>query len=83
MTDTPEHIAQIQFEINRAKSIPERFEIWQGMMSFVRQAAIARIKKRCGNDISESQLTYELIKEYYGAELGENTLTDIKKRLKL
>ncbi|WP_259014582.1 hypothetical protein [Emticicia fluvialis] len=78
MTDTPEFIAAKQFEIIKAKSVRERFEIFDGMMSFVRQLAIKRIKKRLGNDISAAELKYELIKEYYGHELSEIQLAEIK-----
>lgn len=78
MTDTPEFIAAKQFEIIKAKSVRERFEIFDGMMSFVRQLAIKRIKKRLGNEISDAELKYELIKEYYGDELSEVQLAEIK-----
>ncbi|PLK44258.1 hypothetical protein [Emticicia sp. TH156] len=81
MTDTPEFIAAKQFEIIKAKSVRERFEIFDGMMSFVRQLAIKRIKKRLGNDISNAELKYELIKEYYSHELSEVQLAEIKKGL--
>lgn len=78
MTDTPDFIAQKQFEIIKAKSVRERFEIFDGMMSFVRQMAIKRIKRRLGNDISDAILKYELIKEYYGNELSEAQMQEIR-----
>jgi hypothetical protein len=81
MTDTPDFIAQKQFEINRSKTVRERFEIFDGMMSFVRQMTIIRIKKRLGNEISEAQLKYEIIKEYYGNELSTIQLEEIKHKL--
>ncbi|RYU93007.1 hypothetical protein [Emticicia agri] len=81
MTDTPDFIAQKQFEINRAKTVRERFEIFDGMMSFVRQMTIKRIKRRLGNDVSDAILKYELIKEYYGNELNETQLQEIRERL--
>jgi hypothetical protein len=82
MTDTPAFIARKQYEINHAKTVVERFEIFEGMMTFVRQAAIKRIKKRLGNDISENQLKYELIKEYYGNELSPEQLREIQEKIK-
>lgn len=78
MTDTPEFIAAKQFEIIKAKSVRERFEIFDGMMSFVRQLAIKRIKKRLGNDVPAAIVKFELIKEYYGHELSEVQLAEIK-----
>lgn len=81
MTDTPAFIARKQFEINQSKSVKERFEIFEGMMNFIRLMTIKRIKRRLGEDISDSQLKYELIKEYYGTELGEERLSDIQKHL--
>ena len=81
MTDTPDFIARKQFEIIQSKTVKERFEIFDGMMSFVRQMTIKRIKKRLGENISEAQLKYELIKEYYGTELPEEQMAEIKMRL--
>jgi hypothetical protein len=81
MTDTPDFIRKKQFEINKSKTIPERFEIWEGMISFVRKLAIKRIKKRLGDGISETELKYELIKEYYGQELGQERLAELKTQL--
>jgi len=81
MTDTPNFIMRKQFEIIQAKSVKERFGIFDGMMHFVRQMAIKRIKKQLGEDISQSQLTYELIKEYYGKELSNQQMTEIKEQL--
>ncbi|RDB07089.1 hypothetical protein [Runella aurantiaca] len=81
MTDTPDFIVRKQFEIIQSKTVKERFEIFDGMMSFVRQMTIKRIKKRLGEDISDAQLKYELIKEYYGAELPEEQMAEIKMRL--
>ncbi len=78
MKDTPDFIAQKQFEIIKAKSVRERFEIFDGMMSFVRQMAIKRIKRRLGNDVSDAILKYELIKEYYGDELSEAQMQEIR-----
>ncbi|HAK79181.1 MAG TPA: hypothetical protein DCR35_15070 [Runella sp.] len=81
MTDTPDFIARKQFEIIRSKTVQERFTIFDGMMNFVRQMTIKRVKKRLGADISEAELKYELIKEYYGSELSEKQLSEIKMRL--
>jgi hypothetical protein len=81
MTDTPDFILKKQFEINKSKTIPERFEIWEGMINFVRQLAIKRIKKRLGENITETELKYELIKEYYGQELGQERLSELKAQL--
>ncbi len=81
MTDTPAFIAQKQFEIIEAKTVRERFEFFEGMMNFVRTMAIKRIKKCLGDGVSDNELKYELIKEYYGNELNENQLNDIKKKL--
>jgi hypothetical protein len=81
MTDTPDFIKKKQFEINKSKTIKERFEIWEGMINFGRRLAIVRIKKRLGNDISEMELRYELIKEYYGSELGPERLAELRYQL--
>jgi len=81
MTDTPDFIKKKQFEINKSKTIKERFEIWEGMINFGRRLAIVRIKKRLGNDISEMELRYELIKEYYGSELGPERLAELRHQL--
>ncbi len=83
MTDTPDFIIRKQFEIIQAKSIQERFDIFDGMMSFVRQMTIKRIKNRLGENISDAQLKYEIIKEYYGKELGEETMSIIQKQLSI
>lgn len=81
MTDTPDFIARKQFEIIQAKSVRERFEIFEGMMNFVRQMTIKRIKNHLGEDISEAQLKFEIIKAYYGTELGEDEMSKINKQL--
>lgn len=83
MTDTSDFIARKQFEINQAKTVIERFAIFDGMMSFVRQMTIKRIKKRFGNEISEAQLKYEIIKEYHGNELNIEQLMLIKQQILL
>lgn len=82
MTDTPAFIARKQYEINHSKTVRERFDVFEGMMSFVRLMSIKRIKKRLGNDISDTQLKYELIKEYYGNELSLEQLLEIQIKLK-
>ncbi len=81
MTDTPTFIARKQYEINHSKTVKERFAIFEGMMSFVRLMTIKRIKKRLGDDISDTQLKYEIIKEYYGGELSSEQLSEIQVRL--
>ena len=81
MNDTPAFIARKQYEINNSKTVKERFAIFEGMMSFVRLMTIKRIKKRLGDDISDAQLKYEIIKEYYGGELSSEQLSEIQVRL--
>lgn len=61
MTDTPDFIARKQFEIIQAKSVRERFEIFEGMMNFVRQMTIKRIKKRLG-EVAKHSLNLRLLR---------------------
>lgn len=81
MTDTPAFIAQKQFEILQSKTNKERFQIFEGMMDFVRTMAIKRIKKQLGDDVSDNMLKYELIKAYHGSELSDSQLSEIKNEL--
>jgi hypothetical protein len=78
MTDTIPEITRIQFEIFTKKPLKERLEIWGAMMDMMRQNQINRIKKRLGNDLTEAQIKFEIIKENYGEELGAERLNELK-----
>jgi hypothetical protein len=78
MTDTSPEITRIQFEIFTKKPLKERLEIWGAMMDMMRQNQINRIKKRLGNDLTEAQIKFEIIKENYGEELGAERLNELK-----
>ena len=76
MNDTPDFIAQKQFDIIYAKPVLERFKILDDMVRFTRQQTVNRITARLPN-LTQNQLKYEIIKEYYGQEIGDLQLKEI------
>ena len=76
MNDTPSFIAQKQFDIIYAKPVLERFKILDDMVNFTRQQTVNRITARLPN-LTQNQLKYEIIKEYYGQEIGDLQLKEI------
>ena len=80
MTDTPDFIAQKQFEIVMRKSVAQRLSLTDAMIRQSRQLAISRIKKT-HPDCSEQELKYLIIKEYYAEDLGPERLNDLRTSL--
>lgn len=80
MTDTPDFIAQKQFEIVMRKSVAQRLLLTDAMIRQSRRLAITRIKK-AHPDCSEQELKYLIIKEYYAEDLGPERLNDLRTSL--
>jgi hypothetical protein len=77
MTDTPDFIAQKQFEIVMRKSVAQRLSLTDAMIRQSRRLAISRIKKAWPN-CTEQELKYLIIKEYYAEDLGPERLHDLQ-----
>ncbi len=77
MTDTPDFIAKKQFEIVMSKSVAQRLQLTDAMMRQSRLLAVNRIKKANPN-CTDKELKYLIIEDYYGTELGEKRLKDLK-----
>ncbi len=80
MNDTPDFIAQKQYEITMALPIVDRLKLTAGAADFSRRMAITRIRER-NPTISDSELRYELIVDFYGDELPAYQLAEIKRLL--
>lgn len=77
MTDTPDFIAKKQFEIVMSKTVSQRLQLTDALVNQSRILAVNRIRKAHVN-CTEKELKYLIIKQYYGSELGEARLNDLK-----
>lgn len=80
MTDTPNFIAQKQVEIVLSKPISQRLQLLNDTIEHGRQLTRNRLLAH-HPELSEDELTRQLIREYYGDAFDAAQLADIERQL--